>query len=355
MSNVTNCLDSLSMIDDSIFFAECDVIDADAKWNDKITEMLKYCNDTESMTQLIQESTDTTGVSHRDPGVLDKIITFIRRCVAKIVDTISDFLVKVKTRNFEYIMAPYNPNTMMDDLKTAIDINKRVLDVLKDIEDDPKKSLDDVKKISNDLSKIKFFELTKTARQLRSAYLTRDAYVDASYKYKDAKEGMGYGIKPELWMKMREEIRGLNRTMKDTESYLDKSWKRMNAYYVRITVTKKDGTQQAFDTRGDKAEDYSKVIWEARTIYTKLAQFTTKIMQTFRFKNATQITPLTKDDKNKKDDDKKVNINRNDEKIFKDLEEDADRLTLDTSYLEEKHGDYIYRLYGDGRREKVRA
>lgn len=337
MSNVTDCLDSLSMIDDSIFLAECDVIDADAKWNDKITEMLKYCDNTETMTQLIQESTDTTGVSRSAPGTLNKILTFIRRCVAKIIDTISDFLVKVKTRNFEYIMVPYNPNTILDDLKTAIDINKRVLNVLKDIENDPKNALDDVKKISNDLSKIKFFELTTKVHHNHDTYLTRNAYIDASYKYKDTKEGMGYGVKPELWMKMREEIRGLNRTMKDTESYLDKSWKRM------------------FDTRGDKAEDYSKVIWEARTIYTKLAQFTTKIMQTFKFKNATQITSLTKDDKNKKDDDKKVNINKNDEKIFKDLEEDADNLTLGTSYLEEKHGDYIYRLYGDGRREKVRA
>ncbi len=305
MSNVTNCLDSLSMIDDSIFFAECDVIDADVKWNDKITEMMKYCNDTESMTQLIQEAGDTTGISRRAPGTLDKILTFIRRCIAKIVDAISDFLVKTKTRNFEYIMVPYNPNTIMDDLKTAIDINKRVLDVLEDIENDPKKSLDDVKKISEDLSKIKFFELTNTVYHMRSTYPTRDAYVDASYKYKDVKEGMGYGIKPELWMKMREEIRGLSRTMKDTESYLDKSWKRMNMYYVRITTTNKDGTQQVFDTRGDKGEDYSKIIWEARTIYTKLADFTIKIMQSFKFKNATQITPTTKDDKNKKDNDKK--------------------------------------------------
>lgn len=43
-----------------------------------------------------------------------------------------------------------------------------------------------------------------------------------------------------------------------------------------------------------------------------------------------------------------------DNDIFESLEDTARRLDRSSSYVEERHGDTVYRVYGNGHREKER-
>ena len=250
MTNIDECLTALSLIDNNVLFAEINVVGAQQTLNDKISEMYKYSNDSDSIEAYIQES---TGTRTTNIGFINRIITLIKRCIRKIIDVISDFSMGFNTAYFEYLVIPYDYEKLLYDLGLFIVIDQRINDVIKDLKDESSldKNMTEIKKIGEDLKKANYFKLPQNEKK---AVL----------------------VKKDTWFKLRDKIRELKRWMKDSEKYMDN---------VSKSMEKINNIAKKMDPKGSETSICDKqigILKECNKVYSDLAAATVKIFSSFK-------------------------------------------------------------------------
>ena len=208
MNDISACLDSINDIEDQVFLAECDTMLANDKWLNKISDMVEYSRDFDNVMGYIQEA----GYGRRDTGGnkwISKIRTFILRCIDKIVDAITNFLLKLKTRNAEYVRIPYKYEDLMEDINLVKSIDKEIYRIFDNVESFT--SVDNVHK------------LTAIKEKLRNTHFAKNQRLLISDKDPEAhNKNNKYGIKPAQYIKLAKELRDLNRALKDTKTRASK-------------------------------------------------------------------------------------------------------------------------------------
>lgn len=208
MNDISACLDSINDIEDQVFLAECDTMLANDKWLNKISDMVEYSRDFDNVMGYIQEA----GYGRRDTGGnkwISKIRTFILRCIDKIVDAITNFLLKLKTRNAEYVRIPYKYEDLMEDINLVKSIDKEIYRIFDNVESFA--SVDNVHKLTAIKEKLRNTHFAKNQR-----FLISDKDPEAHNKNNK------YGIKPAQYIKLAKELRDLNRALKDTKTRASK-------------------------------------------------------------------------------------------------------------------------------------
>jgi len=208
MNSISACIDSLIAIDDQVFLAECDVMLANDIWLNKMSDMIKYSGNSDSMIGYIQEA----DYGRRDTGGnqwLSKLRIFILKCIDKIVDAITNFLLKIKTREADYIRIPYKYEDLMEDINLVKSIDKEIYQIFDNVENFA--SADNVKKLANIKEKLRNTHFAKNQR-----FMISDKDPEAHNKLNK------YGIKPDQYMKLAKELRELNRAFKDTKTRASK-------------------------------------------------------------------------------------------------------------------------------------
>jgi hypothetical protein len=203
MNSISACIDSLIAIDDQVFLAECDVMLANDIWLNKMSDMIKYSGNSDSMIGYIQEA----DYGRRDTGGnqwLSKLRVFILKCIDKIVDAVTNFLLKIKTRKADYIRIPYKYEDLMEDINLVKSIDKEIYQIFDNVENFA--SADNVKK------------LMAIKEKLRNTHFAKNQRFIISNKDPEAHNKLNkYGIKPDQYMKLAKELRDLNRALKDTK------------------------------------------------------------------------------------------------------------------------------------------
>ena len=208
MNSISECIDSLIAIDDQVFLAECDVMLANDIWLNKMSDMIKYSGNSDSMISYIQEA----DYGRRDTGGnqwLSKLRIFILKCIDKIVDAVTNFLLKIKTRKAEYIRIPYKYEDLMEDINLVKSIDKEIYQIFDNVESFA--SADNVKKLMAIKEKLRNTHFAKNQR-----FMISDKDPEAHNKLNK------YGIKPDQYMKLAKELRDLNRALKDTKTHASK-------------------------------------------------------------------------------------------------------------------------------------
>ena len=208
MNSISACIDSLIAIDDQVFLAECDVMLANDIWLNKMSDMIKYSGNSDSMIGYIQEA----DYGRRDTGGnqwLSKLRIFILKCIDKIVDAVTNFLLKIKTRKAEYIRIPYKYEDLMEDINLVKSIDKEIYQIFDNVESFA--SADNVKKLMAIKEKLRNTHFAKNQR-----FMISDKDPEAHNKLNK------YGIKPDQYMKLAKELRDLNRALKDTKTRASK-------------------------------------------------------------------------------------------------------------------------------------
>lgn len=212
MNSISACLDSLIAIDDQVFLAECDVMLANDIWLNKMSDMIKYSGNSDSMIGYIQEA----DYGRRDTGGnqwLSKLRIFILKCIDKIVDAVTNFLLKIKTRKAEYIRIPYKYEDLMEDINLVKSIDKEIYQIFDNVESFA--SADNVKKLAAIKEKLRNTHFAKNQR-----FMISDKDPEAHNKLNK------YGIKPDQYMKLAKELRDLNRALEDTKTRASKMVKK---------------------------------------------------------------------------------------------------------------------------------
>lgn len=208
VNSISACLDSLIAIDDQVFLAECDVMLANDIWLNKMSDMIKYSGNSDSMISYIQEA----DYGRRDIGGnqwLSKLRIFILKCIDKIVDTVTNFLLKIKTRKADYIRIPYKYEDLMEDINLVKSIDKEIYQIFDNVENFA--SADNVKKLAAIKEKLRNTHFAKNQR-----FMISDKDPEAHNKLNK------YGIKPDQYMKLAKELRDLNRALEDTKTRASK-------------------------------------------------------------------------------------------------------------------------------------
>lgn len=208
MNSISVCIDSLIAIDDQVFLAECDVMLANDIWLNKMSDMIKYSGNSDSMIGYIQEA----DYGRRDTGGnqwLSKLRIFILKCIDKIVDAVTNFLLKIKTRKAEYIRIPYKYEDLMEDINLVKSIDKEIYQIFDNVESFA--SVDNAHKLMAIKEKLRNTHFAKNQRFMISA---KDPEVHNKLNK--------YGIKPDQYMKLAKELRDLNRALKDTKTRASK-------------------------------------------------------------------------------------------------------------------------------------
>ena len=133
MSNISSCLDLINDVNDQMFLAECDVMLSNDIWLSKISEMVDYYGNSDDIIGYIQEAE----YGRRDVGGnkwLNKIRIFILKCIDKIVDAITNFLLKIKTRKADYVRIPYKYEDLMEDIDLVKSIDKELYQIFDNVE-----------------------------------------------------------------------------------------------------------------------------------------------------------------------------------------------------------------------------
>ena len=208
MNSISECIDSLIAIDDQVFLAECDVMLANDIWLNKMSDMIKYSGNSDSMIGYIQEA----DYGRRDTGGnqwLSKLRIFILKCIDKIVDAVTNFLLKIKTRKADYIRIPYKYEDLMEDINLVKSIDKEIYQIFDNVENFA--SVDNVHK------------LTAIKEKLRNTHFAKNQRFMISDKDPEAHNKLNkYGIKPDQYMKLAKELRDLNRALNDTKTRASK-------------------------------------------------------------------------------------------------------------------------------------
>lgn len=250
MNSISVCLDSINDIEDQMFLAECDVMLANDIWLNKMSEMVKYSGNSDSMIGYIQEA----DYGRRDTGGnkwLNKIRIFILRCIDKIIDAITNFLLKIKTRNTEYVRIPYKYEDLMEDINLVKSIDKELYQIFDNVESFA--SVDNVHKLTAIKEKLRNTHFAKNQR-----FLISDKDPDAHNKLNK------YGIKPDQYMKLAKDLRDLNRALKDTKTRASKM------------------VQKEWFKEPDSIDKPRVVVQElVFNIYTEMSKMMVKLMQSF--------------------------------------------------------------------------
>jgi hypothetical protein len=208
MNNIFACIDSINAIDDSIFLAECDVMMANSNWLSKTSDMIKYSDNRDSIITYIQEA----DYGRRDTGGnkwLNKIRMFVLKCIDKIIDAITNFLLKIKTRDAEYIRIPYKYEDLMEDINFVKEVDRELYQIFDNVEKFA--SVDSIQK------------LTKIKEKLKETHFAKNKRIMISDKDPEAHNKTNkYGIKPDKYIQLAKELRNLSRALKDTKTHASK-------------------------------------------------------------------------------------------------------------------------------------
>lgn len=250
MNSISACIDSLIAIDDQVFLAECDVMLANDIWMNKMSDMIKYSGNSDSMISYIQEA----DYGRRYTGGnqwLSKLRIFILKCIDKIVDAVTNFLLKIKTRKAEYIRIPYKYEDLMEDINLVKSIDKEIYQIFDNVENFA--SADNVKKLAD------------IKEKLRNTHFAKNQRFIISNKDPEAHNKLNkYGVKPDQYMKLAKELRELNRAFKDTKTRASKM------------------VQKEWLKDPNSIDKPSVVIQELLfNIYTEMSKMMVKLMQSF--------------------------------------------------------------------------
>ena len=203
MSNISSCLDLINDVNDQMFLAECDVMLSNDIWLSKISEMVDYYGNSDDIIGYIQEAE----YGRRDVGGnkwLNKIRIFILKCIDKIVDAITNFLLKIKTRKADYVRIPYKYEDLMEDIDLVKSIDKELYQIFDNVESFA--SDDNIRK------------LTAIKEKLKSTHFAKKERIMVSDKDPEAHNKLNkYGVKPDQYITLAKDLRNLNRALKDTK------------------------------------------------------------------------------------------------------------------------------------------
>ena len=106
MTQVNSCLYNLDNIDLQTLYAEGSVLEAYISIDDKSGIIMEASGNTKEIKKPL----------------IVKLMDFIRKCIDRVINTISDIAVKMKTAKAEYILIPYEYTKLKSDLIKMEDI-----------------------------------------------------------------------------------------------------------------------------------------------------------------------------------------------------------------------------------------
>ena len=253
MNNINEVLSSIQNIDDSTLMAEGNTISVYESYIDKMTMIIKHAENINDFDFVQEAKSVGTGVMNNSGGhsLISRIWTFIRKVVHAIINKISDLLTKIKIHNYEYVEIPMS----YEDVKSDVDLFGELWDSIGDSvkgqyvdaidERDWSKDIADFKKI---LQKVGTLKILKAGN-----------------------DGKRYGIKPDVFMKMRDKLRFLQQELKDVSKSTDN--------YIK-GIEKRGG----FDNK--QYEQYCRLVQQT---FAKMHEASTKLFASFKFKNTTKM------------------------------------------------------------------
>jgi hypothetical protein len=262
---ISNCIDSINNIDNEVMYAECSVLGALNNWDSKTADMMKYTENDESTYEYLQEATGAgTGTRKTTPGFMGSVIRMIKRFIRKIIDVIADLMVRIGSSGdkFEYIAVPYKPDELIQDIKTVEKTDKDLLELLREeVTPDRYESIKPhLKEFENRLTNLYFYKTTNKS--------TPNA---------------AWGIKRDQWLIIRDELRSLDRSMRDTEKFIDN-------VVSKIEFWGGVADKMAPDNSTAKDREATIEIYKmAQNIYAKSAEFTAKVFTSFRYGKARAV------------------------------------------------------------------
>lgn len=269
---ISNCIASINNIDNEVMYAECSVLGALNDWDSKMADMMKYTENDESMYEYLQEASVGTGTRKSSNSFIGSIIKMIKRFIRKIIDIISDFMIRVGSSSdkFEYIAVPYKPDELIQDIMTVKKTDAELLDLLSErVTPDKYNSIrGPLKEFDNRLKNLYFYKTNNKSTPEKS-----------------------WGIKRKEWLVIRDELRALDRSMRDSEKFLDSTISKVE-YWGSVADKMSLDNSTAAD-REATIEIY-KII---QNIYARSAEFTTKVFTSFRYGTARAVTRQDKESK----------------------------------------------------------
>lgn len=251
MDSINQTLYAIDSINSNELIAEGTTISVYEQWIDKMTFLMEHVESFEDL-EIVQEAKSVgTGVtiSKGDP-LIRRIWDFIRKVVHAIINKISDIATKIKIRNYSYVEIPMEYN----DIKADVDDISGIWDGIADL-----MSHEDTSDIENyDYSK----DAAETKKLLDKVNNLRILNVKSNNKR--------YGVKPEVFMTMRDKLRYLNQQLKDVS-------KRTDAF---IKASEK--------TDAFKNKSYEQYCRATQQLFAKMHEASTKLFASFKFKNATK-------------------------------------------------------------------
>lgn len=279
MSNVTNCLDSLSMIDDSIFLAECNVIKAYNNILFKTDKMMRYTendNDTKIYIEAyIQEDGgrplgEYLGMIAVLSGYglllfIKNLFRMIQNMFKYIINKISDLLLKMKINSYEYVQSPLS----VEDIKSDVEkITKSVQDatdslkMYRSYKYDKAKLHELLKQIETDLKSMKIFGVN-----------------DNSKKYK---------ITPKEFVECRGLFRHYADVAKTNKKYVDEQYENI-IKLLEIDAKTPDNELSRSDIKGRVLhEDHKDFLETDQRVWSIIAEASARFLSSFRFSTATK-------------------------------------------------------------------
>lgn len=261
---ISNCITSINNIDNEVMYAECSVLGALNDWDSKTADMLKYTENDESTYEYLQEASVGTGTRKTTSGFMGSIIRMIKRFIRKIIDIIADLMVRIGSSGdkFEYIAVPYKPDELVKDIQTVEKTDKELLELLS--EEVTPDRYDSIK------PHLKEFE-----SRLKNLYFYKSANKSTPEK--------SWGLKRDQWLAIRDELRSLDRSMRDTDKFIDNVVSKIK-FWGNVADKMEPNNPDAKDK-----EATIEVYRMAQNIYAKSAEFTTKVFTSFRYGKARAV------------------------------------------------------------------
>jgi hypothetical protein len=275
MDSINQTLYAIDSINSNELIAEGTTISVYEQWVDKMMFLMEHVENIEDLDFVQEAKSVGTGVtSSKGDSLIRRILDFIRKVVHAVINKISDIATKIKIRNYSYVEIPMEYNDIKADVDDISGIWDGIAGLLShedtsDIENyDYSKDADETKKLLDKVNNLRILNVKSDNKR--------------------------YGVKPEVFMTMRDKLRYLNQQVKDVS-------KRTDAF---IKASEKIG---AFENKS-----YEQYCRATQQLFAKMNEASTKLFASFKFKKILE-TKDTTIDKKKGSDDKK-NDNKSEQK-----------------------------------------
>lgn len=251
MDSINQILYAIDSINSNELIAEGTTISIYEQWVDKMTFLMEHAENFEDL-EIVQEAKSVgTGVtSSKGDSLIRRIWDFIRKVVHAVINKISDIATKIKIHNYSYVEIPMEYN----DIKADVDDISGIWDGIAGL------------LIHEDTSDIENYDYSKDAAETKKLLDKVNNLRILNVK----SDNKRYGVKPEVFMTMRDKLRYLNQQVKDVS-------KRTDAF---IKSSEKIG---AF-----KNKSYEQYCRATQQLFAKMHEASTKLFASFKFKNATK-------------------------------------------------------------------